>query len=445
MVSILLCTYNRAHTLKDTLDSILNQTYKDFELIIIDDGSTDTTQELLSKYQDSRIRIFTLPENSFYCAAANWGLQQTRGEYIAFATSDDLWLPDKLELQMRYLEKRKECGACFTFADIIDEHGKPAEEEFPTFSIAFTKNYHTQEEWVQHFLFQGNCLCHPSAIVRKDVMDEVGDYNLLYCQTADMDLWFRIVIKHPIHVLEKKLVHYRCYHQTDAQVTGNNGLKYARHINELMLIKRKMIQELSDEEFVHFFADHFRNKDVASPKELQIERAFLLLHCMEGLPKMRILGIEKFEEILHDPEIVRILKEEYHVTLQDIYAWNLEHFFVDFGVRDQIEKQEQENNALKELLRQKSELADTLQKHTAELENELTLKQEASESIRQELEQLKEQYTNMQRTLTMTEKRLQETTECLEKAQANLDAVLLEKLQAKEQKRTWFSKDRSKE
>lgn len=84
MVSIILCTYNRAHTLKATIDSILAQTYTDFELILVDDGSTDRTQELLAEYSDERIRSYVLEENSFYCAAANFGLTKVRGDYIAF-------------------------------------------------------------------------------------------------------------------------------------------------------------------------------------------------------------------------------------------------------------------------------------------------------------------------------------------------------------------------
>ena len=130
MVSIVLSTYNRAGTLKMSVDSILQQTYEDFELIIVDDGSTDCTKELLEEYTDKRIRLFSLKENQFYCMAANYGLQQVKGEYVAFATSDDLWKKDKLELQINYLEKRKECGACFTFSTVIDENGENAKEKF---------------------------------------------------------------------------------------------------------------------------------------------------------------------------------------------------------------------------------------------------------------------------------------------------------------------------
>ena len=112
MVSVLMCTYNRRFCLKQAIDSVLCQTYPNFEFVIVDDGSTDGTEELIKSYQDSRIRYFKLDRNSFYCYAANQGLDHCQGDYVAFMNSDDAWLPDKLEKQVTVMEEDRMLGAC---------------------------------------------------------------------------------------------------------------------------------------------------------------------------------------------------------------------------------------------------------------------------------------------------------------------------------------------
>ena len=297
MVSIILCTFNRAHMLRETLASILAQTYTDFELLIIDDGSTDHTQELLSEYKDMRIRSFVLEENHFYCAAANFGMTKARGEYIAFATSDDLWEPKKLEKQIAYLEKRKDCGACFTYVHIIDENGENADDKNQALFEVLRKTFYTRRDWVQRFIFDGNCLCHPTAVVRREVMEKVGGYNLYYSLLADMELWLRIVRYYPIHVVEEGLVEYRYFENGKQQLSGIGEKKITKSLNEHMMIRRNFLTDLTDEEMLEFFADCFQYKEALSHQELEIEKAFLLMSCVRDLPELRILGMEKLSLI----------------------------------------------------------------------------------------------------------------------------------------------------
>lgn len=439
MVSIILCTYNREHTLKESIDSILEQTYRDFELIVIDDGSTDHTLELLSNYQDTRIRVFPLEENQYYCAAANFGIGQARGEYIAFATSDDTWEPDKLERQIDYLEARKECGACFTFTEVINESGEKTNEKFVMLSGLFNMSYHTQKDWVQRFIYEGNCVSHPSSVVRRRVLDDVGGYNLLYCQSADMDLWLRIVRKYPIHVIEKKLVCYRIFKNPQAQISGMDERKAARFLNEHMIIRRKFIRDLNVEEMIKFFGDRFRNKDACSETEIEIEKAFLLMNCAGGLPNFRVLGIEKFEELLRNPEAAAVLKEKYGVRLQDIYQWNLEHFYMDFGIHVRLAERDRTVLLLKERLRREEEYTRGLQRMRDGQRAELVLAadtiagQEEQLRVRQEeLEREKESRVSAELKLGIREKELKEAQEENARLSALLNEALLEGLRLKE-------------
>lgn len=106
MVSVIIPTYNRSETIKKSIYSVLNQTYNNIEIIVIDDKSTDNTEEVMKNIIDKRIRYIKLDENKGACFARNRGIELAKGKYIAFQDSDDEWLPQKLEVQLRYLQEK---------------------------------------------------------------------------------------------------------------------------------------------------------------------------------------------------------------------------------------------------------------------------------------------------------------------------------------------------
>lgn len=304
------------------------------------------------------------------------------------------------------------------------------------------KNFYTQKDWIQHFIFEGNCLSHPSAVIRKEVLDKVGNFNLLYCQSADMDLWLRIVRYYPIHVIDKELVNYRCYKNPNDQISGADELKAARFLNEHMIIRRKFIQDLSDGEMIKFFGDCFRNKDAGSHLELEIEKAFLLMNCTKGLPNFRIMGIEKFEELLRNPEVVLILRKKYNVKLQDIYQWNLEHFYMDFGIHVRLAEQDRKVLVLREQLQKEKEYTQGLQRFRSELQENLQHAQSRIQEQEKELErrnkcieEIKEKVIKTELCLTVKEKELREEKEEHKNTVSLLEEVLLEKLKIQEERR----------
>lgn len=439
MVSIILCTYNRAHTLRATIDSILRQTYTEFELLIIDDGSTDNTQELLRCYKDVRVRVFALSENSYYCAAANYGIEKAKGEYIAFATSDDLWDSGKLEKQIGYMEKRKECGACFTFADIIDEQGENAQERYPQLAAVFRKNYYTRRGWVQRLIFEGNCLCHPSSVIRREVLESVGGYHLYYGHLADLELWLRIIRFYPIHVVEEPLVSYRYFENAEDQISGASEEKVTRSLNEHMIIRRNFINDLTDEEMMDFFEDRFQYKEACTHRELEIEKAFLLMHCISDLPDLWVLGMEKLETLVEDPETLQVLKDTYHIRLQDIYKWNFQHFYMDYGIHNRFAQKDQEIIHLQEKLKKLDRHTHALDKERKELNELLAVQREENKNqektileLTTELEEGKEQLLKMNQTLSEKEKALDAARRENEEKTVLLNQALLERLKRKE-------------
>lgn len=358
MVSILMCTYNREQYLKRAIDSVIAQTYTEWELIIVDDGSTDNTEQLVASYPDPRIRYIKMDKNRFYCYAANYGLQNCRGDYVAFQNSDDEWLSDKLEKQMRFMEEHTEAGACFTEVTLIDNEGNDLSERCLPMEKLFENHYEDQKDWMHFFLHKGNCVCHPSALVRKKVMDEVGGFNLMYCQLADFDLWVRIVTEHPIYVLPEKLIRFRWDINKQEQVSSATEKNLIRSFNEQMLIRKQMIDRLSDEQMLLFFKSEFQKKTSSSHLELEFEKAFLLMHCIDDSPEMRLPGINKLEEVLKIEGAVEVLERHFDLTLQEIYSWNRGHWYTDFILEQKISEAKRQLAAYQEKVNMQEYLID---------------------------------------------------------------------------------------
>lgn len=352
LVSIVLCTYNREKFIGNAIESVLAQTYACWELFIVDDGSDDRTDEVVKQYTDPRIHYIKMKKNRFYCYAANCGLEHCRGEYIAFLNSDDAWFPQKLERQVCFMEQNVQYGACFTEVVLTDNEGKDISQESISMSQLFANRQSGQAKWLQFFLYYGNSLCHPSALIRKHVLDEIGNFNLYYCQLADFDLWVRIVTKYPIEVLPEALVYFRWDIKEGDQISSSTKQHLTRSYNEHILIRRQLIERLTDVEMKSYFQDQFKNPDSNSCLELQFEKAFLLMNCIKDTENMKILGLEKLEQVLHLEGAVEVLENHFQITLQDVYKWNLGHWYWDCFLRQDMEELKRESDHYKEKIQQ---------------------------------------------------------------------------------------------
>ncbi len=208
-VSVVIPTYNHEKYVRECIQSTLDQTYQDFEIIITDDGSTDGTVNVIKEFDDSRIQLYTYPENKGACTATNNCIRKAAGEYIAVQNSDDAWESTKLEKQVQYLDSHPEIGAVFTKVVLVDEAGNLiGPEDYKNFYI-FEKENRSRYEWLNLFFSSGNCLCHPSVLIRKKCYDEVGLYDERMANIPDQDMWTRLCFKYDIHILNEKLVRFR--------------------------------------------------------------------------------------------------------------------------------------------------------------------------------------------------------------------------------------------
>jgi len=208
-VSVVLPSYNHEKYVRECIQSVLDQTYQDFEIIITDDGSTDGTVNVIKGFDDSRIQLYTHAENKGACTAVNNCIQKAAGEYIAVLNSDDAWEPSKLEKQVQYLDSHPETEAVFTKVVLVDEEGNPiGPEDYKNFYI-FEKENRSRYEWLKFFFYSGNCLCHPSVLIRRKCHDEVSLYDERMANIPDLDMWVRLCLKYDIHILDEKLVRFR--------------------------------------------------------------------------------------------------------------------------------------------------------------------------------------------------------------------------------------------
>ena len=235
-VSIIIPSYNHERFVSRAIESALAQTYQDFEIVITDDASTDGSVDILSSYarQDPRIKLF-LNRFNYETHAVNHCIQHSSGDYIAILSSDDEFFPAKLERQVDFLDRRPDVAAVFTQARIVDEQNRDLPESSHFYSTVFQQPNRSRHEWLRRFYFEGNCLCHPSALIRRSVYDTLGVYNPLMGALDDLDMWVRICLHHEIHVLGDALVNFRV-RDADANVSADTPENFRRGQFEMIKI-----------------------------------------------------------------------------------------------------------------------------------------------------------------------------------------------------------------
>ena len=207
-VSIVMAAYNLGHFIGETIESVLQQTYADFEFIIVDNGSEDNTAEVISGYHDSRIKVLSEPINLGPSLAVNRAIEISHGKYLALLAADDLWAPEKLTRQVAFLDSNGGTGAVFTTALPIDEDGRAYADPNHCYFSVFEQPNRSRHEWLRQFFRHGNCLCAVSSLVRRSAVS--GEwYRAEMLQLSDFELWIRIVLQGDIHIIQEKLTCFR--------------------------------------------------------------------------------------------------------------------------------------------------------------------------------------------------------------------------------------------
>ena len=202
--------YNGEKYLSEAIESILNQTFKDFEFLIINDGSTDSSREIILSYDDYRIKLIENDNNIGLTKSLNKGVDIACGKYIARMDADDISMPERLEKQVDFMENHEDIAVCGSCATIINGN----DIEYSSFI-----NPETSSE-IKVALFFFNPIAHPTAMIRKDVLNAIGNYDPYFEKTQDYNLWYRIYLEdYDFYNFQEKLLIYR-NHKTN--ITNTN-------------------------------------------------------------------------------------------------------------------------------------------------------------------------------------------------------------------------------
>jgi len=218
-VSAVIPVHNCERYIEDAIKSVLAQTYPVHEIVVVDDGSTDGTRQVLEPYM-GKIRYFHQPQRGV-AAARNTGITNASGEFIAFLDADDLWLPEKLQLQMDYLQRHPECGLVYSDMKTFDEHGIIHE------SVKSWLNMSPPSGWIFKELFRETLFAADSTVFAIRCVKRVGPFDESLAVGEDYLMWLRIARCYPIGYVDAPLTMYRQHSEMTTRRVGKrlqNGL-----------------------------------------------------------------------------------------------------------------------------------------------------------------------------------------------------------------------------
>jgi len=227
-VTVVMPVYNDERFVGRAIDSILAQDFRDFEFIVINDGSTDGTARVLEKYSDTRFH-FVNQTNNGIVHALNLGVSLAKGKYIARMDSDDISRNDRFQKQVDFLDKNKEYGMVGSACDILDETG---------FHIAHFSVPHTDKAIRKNMIWR-NPIVHSSIMIRKNVLNIVGGYDQAFISIEDYEMWWRVLKVSKVKNLEEELVTRT--HRTNSTFRIRKDIHYKRMLKILWIVFRQGI------------------------------------------------------------------------------------------------------------------------------------------------------------------------------------------------------------
>ncbi|MCF6409136.1 glycosyltransferase family 2 protein [Pseudalkalibacillus salsuginis] len=270
LISVVMAVYNGELYLQEAIDSILQQTYPEFEFIIVNDGSTDKTIQILNDIQDPRVRLIHLPKNVGAASALNRGIQEAEGKWIAIQDADDLSYPSRLKEQISYVKDHPGIAAVGTLRKCISGRNEIPKKRLRTEEFS---NYLVSGEHLRAYRFYINPLCHGSVLFSKEIFKKIGGYDPSYKICYDYDLWIRMLEVGSIHKINKVLYHYRIHPESISrkkQPYNEDWLVASTHIKK---IAKKQYHDTRDPVFLVIGNSNACNefKQICSLSKLKVD------------------------------------------------------------------------------------------------------------------------------------------------------------------------------
>lgn len=319
--SIILSSYNHAEFLRESINSILEQSFSDFELIIVDDASTDDSWDIIQCYHDERIRAIRNPKNT------NWGfftkdfVNVLTGEYIAIAHDDDKWYPEKLGKQVSFLESHLDYGLCFTQVLVIDEKGQEIADHNNAFLKAFSQENHNRFEWLGYMAFNNCPFCHPSVLMRKELFNDPQMFPVALSAIPDYYKWIVAAFKHDIYILPEKLTGFRV-RSREMNTSGDSFEKRNRQAYELWHALHLYTRITKADELIQIFPQ--AQKYAVEGKMLPSFALARIMIDQGNSPMHRQIGLD----------ILYHLLENNAAEVEQLYGYTPKNYMEETGAQD---------------------------------------------------------------------------------------------------------------
>ncbi len=301
-VSVLVKSYQHAPYVRQTIESVLAQSFQDFEIVVTDDGSTDGTAEILRGFTDPRIRLECCPENRGISAAMNATVARARGRYVAILNSDDWALPGRLRRQVGFLDTHPDVALVFGMPRPVDEAGVPT-QAFNDFTLPLRFPDFSRRTWLRFFFFQGNTLCAPTALIRREAYEAAGAYDLRLTNLQDFDMWIRMLMAgQNIHVLPDSLTAFRIRDGLANASAPSPEARLRDAFEHAMVLHRFRGMDEA------LFAEVFDPAEIAHPGEPLPLRLARLASGLDR-PALRLFALQTLYEEAHAPEHFATLRE----------------------------------------------------------------------------------------------------------------------------------------
>lgn len=310
-ISVWLTSYNHGEFIRESIEGILGQTYTDYEFYIIDDCSSDNSWDIIQEYatQDPRIIAIRHPYNQGDSGMYSM-LDELHGEYLAIAHCDDAWLPDKLEKQVKVLEENQDVAACFTWVSVIDDNGNVLEDEKHPYCKIFEQENRTRYEWLNRFFYQGNCLCHPSLLIRRSAYREFDLLTKGYNGFPDFCKWIRVCKNREIYIIQEKLTKFRV-HTDGSNTSGENARSICRYSTEEWFVLREYEELIGKYEVIKVFPEVEQYV-----VDGEISEKFALAKVMLGVDRnsYKLYGMQLLFDLFQDEEETEKIARLYGYT-----------------------------------------------------------------------------------------------------------------------------------
>lgn len=309
-------SYNHGMFLRDAIESVLTQTYHDFELLIFDDASTDNSWDIIQDYSDPRIKALkNITNQNDKQSVISSLLEIATGDYIAIHHSDNKWLPSKLKRQNDFLDTHPEISAVFTHAAIIDENDQPLTDPTNFFYNIFEQPNRSRYEWLHYFFYHGNALCHPSIMIRRRSHETICPHRKGLAQIPDLDMWIRLCLSSDIHIIQEKLTFYRApSHINFTNVYHPSNRR--RYQFELLQVLNHYKNITEFDELVKIFPDAKRFENLKG-NEVNYVIAMLALENSNGSPVHHLFGLNLLFDLLNEPSKAQRIQQLYGFSQKD--------------------------------------------------------------------------------------------------------------------------------